>query len=91
MGYFNDPFMSYFVRKAQRRSPLINRGERPAAARRAAADAAVARAPPLLPVACARITSGGSARPCSTLLAAPRPPSRAAALQATLRAWRPLT
>ena len=31
MGYFNDPFMSYFVRKAQRRSPLINRGERPAA------------------------------------------------------------
>ena len=27
MGYFADPFMSYFVRKVQRRSPLINRGE----------------------------------------------------------------
>lgn len=26
-GYIADPFISYFVHKAQRRSPLINRGE----------------------------------------------------------------
>ncbi len=26
LGYVNDPFISYFVRKPQRRSPLINRG-----------------------------------------------------------------
>lgn len=26
-GYFNDPFLGLFVRRFQRRSPLINRGE----------------------------------------------------------------